>query len=348
MRNLDFEDINNLKRINLNLSSDAEDIINKDIIDFMHDDTKYLSTFLNIVFTNFYEEANASLVTKSEIYENKLRKTLNIKRNEENNTIAILKNAFLNDLAIEISNSKSKKKTQTYKKETKFKLNNENYNIITKSNDLLHPIYKQKERIYLNALFEEYTKLTSAQRESIYFKQYIDILNISTKVHKCMISIYTKNKKTIIINPYAIYTDSTNTSTYLVGTTDKYNNVIVFRLKNILSISFVKNSEINKTNFDTIDQLIKERGIANVNGQMNEYKIKLTQEGIKNFNITLNMRPKVICIENDIYTFNSTDFQMTNYFFKFGSDALVISPESLKIQFETDYEKALGNYKKRL
>ncbi len=332
-----------LKRININLSDEALEIINKDILEFMNDDKKFPSTFLNNIFENFYEDSNASLVTKSIIYEKKLKKILK-KSIEIDEIISTLKNVYIDELIDEIKLNKEKSKTK-YRKEIKFKLNNNNYDILTKSKDVKHSFYKGKNRLYLNALFEEYATLTSSDREMIYFKQFIDKINVACIVRKCMINITTKNNKTISINPYKIYTDSINTSAYLVGTTSWNNNMFIIRLKNIVNITLEKNSEINKENFEDIDNLIKERGIANASGSIIETKIKLTTEGIKMYNITLNMRPKAKLIDNDIYTFSTSEFQIIKYFFPFGKEATIISPIELKEKFKNSYREAIEAYK---
>lgn len=335
-----FDELNNIKRINLNLSDEAIDIIQSDIIEFMHDDNKFLSSFLNVVLENFYYDANSSIHIKKKQYEKELSKIMS-----DDKIITILSNDFENKLISNLTTLKQESKYSTYKKETKFKLNKNNFQLISESYDVKHPYYKNKERLYLNALFEEYAKLTPALREQTFFKQYSTVLNIATLVEKCMVVITTINNKKILINPYQIITDSTNTSSYLVGTKSKDNKVIAFRLKNIINITLDKTSDIDKTNFNTIDQLIKERSIALINGELKSYKVKLTSDGINTYNKTLNMRPKVKFIENDIYTFDSTDFQMINYFIKFGENVEILEPIELRDYFIIHYKKALSIYK---
>lgn len=334
-----------LKRINLNISDDALDVVYKDTYEFMNDDKKYLSSFLNIIFKNFYEEANASLDIRLCTYENKLNKVLNVNKKSSEELKAViqsLKNVYLEELIEKIKSNKEKVKTKN-RKEIKFKLNNSNYDIITNGNDIVQPFYNNKNRIYLNALFEEYSKLDAASRELIYFKDHSDKVSIAIKLKNCMISIKTKNNKSICINPYTIYKDKTNTSCYLVGTT-QWNKLFIIRLKNIISIKLESIKSIDKENFDLIDSKIKEHGIANANGVLIETKIKLSDEGIKKYNLTLNMRPKVQSIDNDIYTFNTSEFQIINYFFRFGKDATIISPLELKEKFKLDYKEALAVY----
>lgn len=342
----EFEDKNYKRRININISSESQDIINRDIHEFMVDETKHLSSFLNVIFRNFYEDADASISTRVSTRENELRKLFNIKKksNEETEQIILkLKEEYSKLLVAKVVDNKNTNKTK-YKKETKFRLDDNNFDIMLHSEDVKHPHYKERDRVYLNALFEEYARLSSFRRECIFFKKHIDTINIAKKINNCMISILTKNKKTIIINPYKIYSDNVKTSAYIVGTKERDNKLFVMRLKNIINISLIKNKPIDIENFNTIDDTIKEHGIAYVNGKFEEYKIKLSDQGKILYNITLNSRPQVTSIEDDIYTFLATEFQIENYFFRFGKDALIISPESTKEKFINKHKEALNSY----
>jgi len=47
---------------------------------------------------------------------------------------------------------------------------------------------------------------------------------------------------------------------------------------------------------------------------------------------------------SDIYVFKCTIHQAKAYFFKFGSDAEILSPPSLREQFKQEYEKSAALY----
>ncbi len=345
----DFEDIENLKRKNLNLSSEAWKIIDLDMNNFIHTDKKQLSTFFNNVFTNFYQLANSSIDIKVLNYKKEMINLLG------DNEIIINKlvNNYTNELINKLNenkvkvNSKRLDKNGLYK-ETKFKLNNNNFEILSKME--LHDFYKSKDRLYLNSLFEEYTKLNGFEREKIYFKNFIDIFLIATNINKCKLSITlnktntSKKAYSFIFNPLGIYTEDTKSYGYLAGTKD--NEPFVFRINRIDKMSIIYSDKIENDKLVGLNDLIKEMGIMYISGELNEYKVKLSDKGIHLFNRTLNMRPNFTSINNNIYTFKCTEFQFFNYFFKFGKEAVVISPISTKEKFINDYKDAIKEYEK--
>lgn len=344
----DFDDIENLKRKNLNLSSDSWKIIDLDLNNFIHTEKKQLSTFFNNVFFNYYQIATSSINIRVSNYKKDMINLLGDNEDIINKLVDNYTNELIN--IIELNkvkvNSKRLDKDGKYK-ETKFKLNNQNYEILT--NMKIHDFYKNKDRLYLNSLFEEYTKLNGFQREKIYFKHFIDLFEIASKINKCKLNITlnktSSNKKgfNFIFNPLGIYTEETKSYAYLAGTKD--NEPFVFRLNRIAKMSIEYTQKIDNDVLDGLNDLIKKMGIMYISAELNEYNVKLTEKGVYIFNRTLNMRPTINKVEQDIYTFICTEFQFENYFFKFGKEVTVLSPNSTKEKFINNYKEALANYK---
>ncbi len=342
-------DIENLKRKNINLSNDAWKIIELDMNTFM-DEKKQLSTFFNNVFTNFYQIAQASISIRTIEYQKKINNLIGT--NKE--IISKLTDDFVGTLITNIENNKIKSSHKKMDKngkfkETKIKLNNLNYEILTTSLDVQHYYYKGKDRLYLNAIFEEYTKLNGFEREKIYFKKYVDLINVATSISKCKLKVQltaNNNKQgfSFILNPCGIYTEDTKSYAYIAGTKDS--KEFVFRLNRIGKMSLEYSDKIEYDDLIGLDLKIKEKGIMYLSGKLNEYKVQLSEKGILLYNRTLNMRPQVQSIENNTYTFSCTEFQFENYFFKFGKECLVITPISMKEKFIESYKQALLQYEK--
>lgn len=78
-------------------------------------------------------------------------------------------------------------------------------------------------------------------------------------------------------------------------------------------------------------------------------KVLLTNKGQHLYSILQHNRPNFNAINNknnDVkeYIFYCSENQAKNYFLKFGADATIIEPESLKNEIKGEFEKAVLNY----
>ena len=72
--------------------------------------------------------------------------------------------------------------------------------------------------------------------------------------------------------------------------------------------------------------------------------IKMTESGKQKFKVVTKNRPDVTKIEGDIYHFDWPEMQLDEYFRRFGKDAVVISPGSLRSRLRNYYAQALTAY----
>ncbi len=81
-------------------------------------------------------------------------------------------------------------------------------------------------------------------------------------------------------------------------------------------------------------------------GQLELIKVKLTKKGKQSYQSRLYSRPEKIesLSSDDVYVFDCTQQQVFNYFFSFGADAEIISPEYLRNRFKNTHIKALNKY----
>ena len=76
-------------------------------------------------------------------------------------------------------------------------------------------------------------------------------------------------------------------------------------------------------------------------------RIRLSPDGIKHYRQWTFQRPMYSGIEGeekDIYIFDIPYYQAVVYFFKFGGDAVVLEPDSLRERFRRMYEDAVRAY----
>ena len=109
-------------------------------------------------------------------------------------------------------------------------------------------------------------------------------------------------------------------------------------LKNtVLSLLSKENVYIEKMSTKPLNALVRKKESS---------KSRQTQKGKQSYQSRLYSRPEKIesLSTDDIYVFDCTQQQIFNYFFSFGADAEVISPESLRNRFLNTYENALKSY----
>ncbi|WP_044915717.1 hypothetical protein [Butyrivibrio sp. WCE2006] len=74
--------------------------------------------------------------------------------------------------------------------------------------------------------------------------------------------------------------------------------------------------------------------------------VRLNKYGVKKFKAITKNRPIVSKIEGDLYYFDWPELQLEEYFKRFGQDAIVIEPASLKEKIKKFYYYGLREYSK--
>lgn len=95
-----------------------------------------------------------------------------------------------------------------------------------------------------------------------------------------------------------------------------------------------------------IEAQISKYSPAYLVGKPEQIKVKLSKKGKQSYQTRLYSRPeKIESLSTDnIYVFDCTQQQIFNYFFSFGPDAEIISPENLRNRFQNSLAKALEKY----
>ena len=105
-----------------------------------------------------------------------------------------------------------------------------------------------------------------------------------------------------------------------------------------------------KTMQEGIKKQIREKNVQYIQGDQELYRIELTERGQKMYNSILYLRPSYTAKALSsggrvVYDFDCTREQIQNYFFRFGKDALILSPDSLREEFAVAYRRASRAYK---
>ena len=107
-----------------------------------------------------------------------------------------------------------------------------------------------------------------------------------------------------------------------------------------------KTFHLNKQEIANIEAQLSNYSPAYLIGKPEQIKVRLTKKGKQSYQTRLYSRPEKIesLSTDDTYVFNCTQQQIFNYFFPFGADAEIISPESLRNRFKNALEKSLSQY----
>lgn len=198
---------------------------------------------------------------------------------------------------------------------------------------------------YYRRLFESYAKFPQAQREQIICKPiYAKIILAIKEKNKAYITLKNGNE----IKEASIYT--------IKASSDELYNYLLFEAQNghpcTLRLSKIKSIEllnypstISKETKALFDKQIQ-YGIQYPIYSLNEepVKVKFTEKGLKMFRKIYLYRPTPDSIEDNLYTFTCSHYQIEYYFKRFGGEAIIVSPEKLTKHLQYFYSDSYQDY----
>ena len=319
----------------LNLSSFAKSVIDMDRGIF--DEGGTLSGFLNRIIDQFRFKADASIDEAVSERQYQL-----IQNGISDDILQKLTDEYRNNLI---------EKIQAYPQGDSliFRLNNKNFKFLyedkAESNNYSAPSK------YLKALIEEYTRLSPSERERIYYNELIENV-LENAIDTGSILSVKFGQRAFWVKPYSIMADPYNSHLYLVGMSrpeGSSNDESVIASFRITRLSYVArrkhpSGKITIHERKEIEKKIQQVGIQYLIGDNDIITLRLSEAGKREFNQRSYMRPIPYKIEKDIYHFNCTALQIRNYFFSFGANVEVISPDSIRQEFINRYKDALDSY----
>lgn len=359
-----FDEYENDKKQHINLSDEAWEIIKRDIIVFSGNKLyQSKSGFLNKIFYNFYESANASITLRciekeeelEDIFSSKEFNSLNI--DERDTIITDMLDFYKNSLIA---------KSLCYKKGhgEKFRINISNVKIL--KNSMENKNYNNSIGGYLKAIFEEYALLSEFERERIFFKNIIDNIEYAINA-KIKVKIYAKQKSFLnqnsfelikyYVSPFKILKDKSNSFNYLVGIFEEINKndtlknreIGSFKIANIENIALCKsmNGFISKEVKQNIEQAIRLKGLEYIRDDLIDVTVKFTHKGFEEFNMLGTfMCDTFKCIDKEklIFVFRCTEQQAIDCFLKLCHNVEIIEPDFLRKKFFKYYKEAISIY----
>ena len=200
---------------------------------------------------------------------------------------------------------------------------------------------------YLKDMFNSYLSIPRSKRETIIFKETYEDISSALNDHRVLSFTTTSvgDNKSYKVEPYVIATSKEEQCNYLLCRDTEADIPRTFRISRIRSAFVTK--EIFTINQEIKDEL-NEKAVRSPHSVSSNVKavVRLNKYGIKKFKVVIKNRPIVSKIEGDLYYFDWPELQLEEYFKRFGKDALVIKPASLKERLRKYYYYALREYSK--
>lgn len=340
--------INEEQKIRIALSDRAKLTMAEDMDVF---GTPKAATFVNTVFNNFKEEARSSIslyLQQREIELDRLftgAKLDAISKKIAIDQILTVEKKEIQSKIVEYSNSKGESKL--------YHINDNNVEYLLEDCD--EDQYYRRPGLFIRSVIEEYCSLPFIKRERIYRKDIYETIEkacTEKRILKIKANYYGKDQL-FYVYPYKIVPDPFHTQAYLVCYSRKAEDeekdkiVASFSMARINSPTMLtKTFHLNKQEINNIETQIANYSPAYLIGRPEQISVRLTKKGKQSYQSRLYSRPeKIESLSNDdVYVFDCTQQQIFNYFFSFGSDAEIISPENLRNRFKNTHEKALSKY----
>lgn len=220
--------------------------------------------------------------------------------------------------------------------------------------------YGGSRSAYFKALMEDYASKTGYEREAIVFRSRLEKLAVvidEPMKDRHLVTI-DRGGKSFDVKPYAVMPDAGWNYHYLVGVgrisgSKSSYRPMSFRISRIEDIrirtaSYCASGKMTKTELDELKTALRKRGVQYLVGDEASTLVRLNATGMKDFDGILYGRPEPTKRIEDgngvILEFDCTEMQISNYFFKFGGNALILAPEGLKEDFRRRYQNAASAY----
>lgn len=202
---------------------------------------------------------------------------------------------------------------------------------------------------YLNDMLTSYLSIPRYAREKIIFRDSCHKIETAIKKRKMLSFTSTSDPshECFQVSPYALVPSKPQENNYLLCYVPEKHTVMTFRLSRLRSVFFMdKKSEIDETNLLLLKEMEK-YGPQFSFDTAELICVKFTEKGLRKFSQIYTNRPVIDQIaENDhhIYWFRWPNWAAYEYFKRFGKDAEILEPVSLREKLRNWYKEAVEKY----
>lgn len=199
---------------------------------------------------------------------------------------------------------------------------------------------------YIKDMFLSYLSIPRNRREEIIFRPVYEAVNKAIRENRILTftSTNSKNQGTVKVEPYLIATSKEEQFSYLLCHSSQYCKDHTFRISRLRNV-FVTSDTFTRDG-KTAERLTA-MGMKHPHSASSDIHaiVRMTERGRQMYKMIVKNRPSVTYIDGDKYTFDWPEMQLEDYFRRFGKEAVVIKPRSLKQRLGKYYESALEAYK---
>lgn len=353
-----IQELNTEQKQRINLSLRAQDVLEADREQFAPQLTK--SGFINELLYRFAPQAGASITQTLARKKQEILLQLESLRLQKKRLSPAAAEAVTTALLTPVRED-LERKASGYPKGTSvmFRLNNRNMELFYDPDWPDADFYGNKPSKYMKALIEEYASHTQYQREAFYFNEWISHAEAAAAAGK-LLRITTKNpkeeKSTFDLRVYGILPNDAGLFHYIVGRSvckgglKSEERISSFRISRLVDVKILSSAGTRSGNLSAAEKKEIEEKIARdrvqfLVGEKEECVVRLTAKGRQLYKAIQYMKPLPSWIDDaGDYHFECSSYQILQYFFRFGGDAVVLQPESLHAFLQEEFRKAFEAY----
>jgi hypothetical protein len=200
---------------------------------------------------------------------------------------------------------------------------------------------------YLKDMFNSYLSIPRSRREAIIFKDTYEYIEKALKTRRILTFSTTtaQEDRSFSVEPYFIAPSKEEQCNYLLCRDIITDTPRTFRIARIRSAFVTSDTFVID---EVLQKELQEKAIRSPHSVAKTVSavVRLNKYGVKKFKAITKNRPIVSKIVGDRYYFDWPELQLEEYFKRFGRDAIVIKPASLKETLRNYYYYALREYSK--
>ena len=316
--------INAEQRLTLTLSDRAAAVIEEESESIK---PKSPSDYFCRIFENYYETSPASIGRTLRHQEDQLREILG-----EHATAQVIK-ALGKQKETELLQLRNSLKGDDF--EDSIRLQNKTVDILL-SCEKAEGKYYNRVRLYMEAVLEDYFRLTPAQRERIYFAESFDVIE-SAIANRQQLKVVVGSGKVFWVHPYKLMTDKLSNAWYLVCYTRLPDEPIDSKRISTLRVAHLQSVEIKKAvasisaqEKQALNKRLQTQGVQFLTTEPCVIKVKMSPRGKEKYAGMTTMRPRCRKKVGDVWEFYCTKMQAMRYFCRMASHCQIIEPEELR------------------
>ncbi len=198
---------------------------------------------------------------------------------------------------------------------------------------------------YLKDMFSSYLSIPRNEREAVIFKDAYEDIEKAIKGHRVLSFTHTAtgDGRAYLVEPYIIASSKEEQCNYLLCKDRNSDKPRTFRISRLRSV-FVTPDTF--TIDPSLQKELRDKAIRSPQAVSSTVHavVRFNQYGVKKFRVITKNRPEVSKIEGNLYHFDWPELQLKDYFIRFGRDAVVLEPASLKEKIREFYYRGLQEY----